>query len=192
MPPATEADPHSADTTQPTPATTIKSASPLCIRLVSATHAIPQAVQDELASDKIESRPKQSSAEQDYSPSDQRQSNTTASNEPAASKRNPFQLPSILPGAETPALKLPRPLGDENATSQQREQAEKDRAGAYSKLYPPLTPAPTTSALPDQTAGTMGLEQLQQLTRENHPGLRAASANVETARGKMIQAGLPP
>lgn len=191
-PSASKADASTAATRPPLPVATIQTAAPLRVRLVSTSPAFPRVDQDESASDKTESSSRQSSAGQNHSPSDRGQSTATASTMPAEAKSNPFQLPSILPGAETPALRLPRQLDEENATGEQREQAEKDRAAAYSKLYPPLSPAQTTIAIPDAAAGAMGLEQLQQLTRENHPGIRAASAAVETARGKMIQAGLPP
>jgi cobalt-zinc-cadmium efflux system outer membrane protein len=36
------------------------------------------------------------------------------------------------------------------------------------------------------------LESLHELARQNHPGLKAASASIEAARGLMVQAGLPP
>ena len=39
---------------------------------------------------------------------------------------------------------------------------------------------------------SLTLEELQAIARENHPALRAAAASVESARGLMIQAGLPP
>lgn len=192
LPSTNEAVPSSAATRQPTPTAVIQSGSPTHIQLASTTLAILRAREERIANDKEGSSPQQSSAGKDRSPSGQEQSNATDSTKPATPKSNPFQLPSILPGAETPALRLPKQLDEENATKQQRERAEKDRAAAFLRLYPPLAPAQTANALPDATAGTMGLEQLQQLTRENHPGIRSASAAVETARGKMIQAGLPP
>jgi cobalt-zinc-cadmium efflux system outer membrane protein len=51
---------------------------------------------------------------------------------------------------------------------------------------------PLPGAAPDLAAGVMGLDELQELARSNQPRLRAAAAAVETARGQMIQAGLPP
>ncbi|MEZ6153791.1 MAG: hypothetical protein R3C09_27150, partial [Pirellulaceae bacterium] len=176
LPSASEVAPSAAAMRQPLPTATLQPASPLHIQLVSTSQAIARVDEDVSASDKLESPSKQSSSGQLQPPSDRRQASATTSTMPAAPKSNPFQLPSILPGAETPALSLPRQMDEENATKQQREQAEKERAAAYSRLYPPLTSAQTTNAIPDATAGAMGLEQLQQLTRENHPGIRAASA----------------
>jgi cobalt-zinc-cadmium efflux system outer membrane protein len=46
--------------------------------------------------------------------------------------------------------------------------------------------------MPEATAGVSALESLHELARQNHPGLKAAAADVEAARGLMIQAGLPP
>lgn len=104
---------------------------------------------------------------------------------------NPFQLPSILPGADTPPLSVPRQAND--VKGKEKEAADKEREAAFAKLYPVLVPQPQIAeAAPDASLGMMGLEELQQLTRDNHPGVRAAAASVETARGLMIQAGLPP
>ena len=100
---------------------------------------------------------------------------------------SPLKLPKELPGAATPPLSLPRNDADGKPldAAQQKENILK----LYSE-FPPLTHEPF--ALPDASNGSIGLEELQQIARENHHGLRAAAASVEAARGLMIQAGLPP
>lgn len=97
---------------------------------------------------------------------------------------DPLRLPSELPGANTPPLVVP------DAKSQDSKQYREQIRGLFPGL-PPVDRDP--SALPDATtAGIVGLESLHQIARANHPGLRAAAASVEAARGAMIQAGLPP
>jgi cobalt-zinc-cadmium efflux system outer membrane protein len=46
--------------------------------------------------------------------------------------------------------------------------------------------------MPQSIDSRIGLDSLHQLAYSNHPSLRAAAANVESTRGLMIQAGLPP
>ena len=100
---------------------------------------------------------------------------------------SPLKLPKELPGAATPPLSLPRNDSDGRTldSAQQKENILK-LYGEFPAL--PLEPF----ALPDAANGLIGLEELQHIARENHPGLRAAAASVEAARGMMIQAGLPP
>ena len=99
----------------------------------------------------------------------------------------PLVLPKELPGAETSQLSLPRtsPDGAPFDSAKQKEN--------ILKLYAPL---PTLVLEPDALAENsnelLTLEELQAIARENHPALRAAAASVESARGLMIQAGLPP
>jgi cobalt-zinc-cadmium efflux system outer membrane protein len=132
----------------------------------------------------------------DESPSDRQETDRQKADREKAQdaqekQTNPFQLPSILPGANTPPLNVPRQAND--AKGKDKAEAEKERDAAFAKLYPVLIPQPQiAAAAPDASLGMMGLEELQQLTRDNHPGVRAAAAAVETARGLMIQAGLPP
>jgi|GEM_PF-263196 len=95
-----------------------------------------------------------------------------------------LRLPSELPGANTPPLVVP------DAKSQDSKQHREQIRGLFPDL-PPVDRDP--NALPDAAiAGIVGLESLHQIARANHPGLRAAAASVEAARGAMIQAGLPP
>ena len=100
---------------------------------------------------------------------------------------SPLKLPKELPGAATPLIRLPRNDSDGRTldSAQQKENILK-LYGEFPAL--PLEPF----ALPDAANGLIGLEELQHIARENHPGLRAAAASVEAARGMMIQAGLPP
>ena len=100
---------------------------------------------------------------------------------------SPLTLPKEFPGAATPPLSLPRNDADGRPLdpAQQKENILKLYAEFPALPFEPF-------ALPDASHGLIGLEELQQIARENHPGLRASAASVEAARGLMIQAGLPP
>lgn len=99
-------------------------------------------------------------------------------------QQDPLRLPAELPGANTPPLVVP------DAKNQDSKIYREQVRGLFPDL-PPVYRDPTS--LPDAaTAGIVGLESLHQIARANHPGLRAAAASVEAARGAMIQAGLPP
>jgi len=127
----------------------------------------------------------------DESPSDREKADKERAKVAQDRQPNPFQLPSVLPGADTPPLSVPRQAND--AKGKDKEAAEKEREAAFAKLYPVQISQPQiAAAAPDASLGMMGLEEFQQLTHDNHPGVRAAAAAVETARGLMIQAGLPP
>lgn len=96
---------------------------------------------------------------------------------------DPLKLPPELPGTQTPDLIAP--LRDKLDPESYRQELK--------RLYPDLAPVQDDkTALPDPQAGGSPLESLHELARQNHPGLKAAVANVEAARGLMIQAGLPP
>jgi cobalt-zinc-cadmium efflux system outer membrane protein len=100
---------------------------------------------------------------------------------PAASPLHKFELtiPGEIPGAETPLVKLPR------------EPAE--RGEAVARLFPQLPPLPEEPVpLPSPDGRPYTLADLQQLAAANSPTLRQAAADVETARGRMVQAGLYP
>jgi outer membrane protein, heavy metal efflux system len=114
------------------------------------------------------------------------QSDKDKTTEDAANNR--FKLPAALPGADTPPLSVPKQgLKTDDA------KALKEREQAYEKLFPPVSKLDqTVEASPDAAFGPLGLEQLQQMASENNPAIRAEAAAVESARGKMIQAGLPP
>jgi cobalt-zinc-cadmium efflux system outer membrane protein len=107
--------------------------------------------------------------------------------QPKKQIEEPFRLPADLPGAETPPFSLQR----KDADGKQLD-AAKQRESVL-KLYSDFSAQSIEpNALPDCSNGVTRLDDLQQLARENHPGLRAAAASVESARGLMIQAGLPP
>lgn len=98
-------------------------------------------------------------------------------------QKDPLRLPSELPGANTPPMVAPSSKAPDSP-----EYRDEMR-----KLFPALPTVPEDPrALPDPKLGMSGLEALHQVARGNHPGLRVAAANVEAARGRMVQAGLPP
>ncbi|MFO0926904.1 MAG: TolC family protein [Gemmataceae bacterium] len=98
----------------------------------------------------------------------------------------PFRLDvpaDLLPGGPVPPLRLP-PASDDN---------EAARRKAIGQLYPEL---PTVGDEPPLPPGPKGLpltlSDLQQLALTNHPRIKQAAAQIEEARGRAIQAGLPP
>jgi cobalt-zinc-cadmium efflux system outer membrane protein len=96
----------------------------------------------------------------------------------------PLQAPPELPGADAPPLHLP-PYRPDTPNAERRE--------AIRSLYSPLPQTPGFPAWqPDFAGRTLTLEALQDLALANSPVLRQAAADVETARGAMIQAGTYP
>jgi cobalt-zinc-cadmium efflux system outer membrane protein len=93
-----------------------------------------------------------------------------------------LEVPPGLPGADAPPIQLPPPGGDPGA-----------RDKALRGLYPDLPPAPADAGL---SAGPDGhdltLAELQDIAVHTNPRLRQASADVEDARGRAVQAGLYP
>ena len=99
----------------------------------------------------------------------------------------PLVLPKELPGAEASPLSLPRTGADGKPLDPETQKEN------ILKLYAPLAMVSIApDALAENSAELLTLETLQSIARENHPGLRAAAASIESARGLMIQAGLPP
>ena len=97
--------------------------------------------------------------------------------------KDPLRLPPELPGAQTPELTTP--LREKLSAEGYRD--------ALEKLYPDLPKSQVpVDAMPAAERGTSTLDALHEMARANHPGLRGAAANVEAARGLMVQAGLPP
>jgi len=116
----------------------------------------------------------------------QRESTDEAKADTKKSIDDPLQLPQNFPGANVPPLTLPRRGSDGEKLESQEQKAN------ILKLFPPLPSMPIEpDALPEEGV-PIGLEELHKIARENHPGIRAAAASVESARGLMIQAGLPP
>ena len=98
-------------------------------------------------------------------------------------ERGPLSLPPELPGANTEPLLVPG-LRDLGADEQRK---------VIRNLFPELRDSKTEpGAMPQSIDSRIGLDSLHQLAYSNHPSLRAAAANVESTRGLMIQAGLPP
>jgi cobalt-zinc-cadmium efflux system outer membrane protein len=131
----------------------------------------------------------------EYSSQENAQDTPPSSNEPSPDARdvqdgeppNPFQLPSVLPGADAPPLRLP-PM-----SAMPQDGQDTDRQLALQRMFrPPIALPSVPDADPELNDGIYGLDELQLLARDNNPRIRAAAAAVETARGLMIQAGLPP
>ena len=101
-----------------------------------------------------------------------------------ASAPKPLKIPSELPGADAPPLRLPPHSPDE---------PEAERRDAVRELYAPLPPVDdSTGTTADPAEGPFTLKTLQELALQNSPVLRQAAADVEAARGAMIQAGAYP
>ncbi len=136
------------------------------IRMASYDHSGPAAIDSALKKQKVAEKPDEG---------------------PKKQSDGPLKLPSDLPGAETPPISLNR----RDADGKQLD-ANKLKENIL-KLYAPSPALPNEpDALPDAENGQISLGELQNMARQNHPGLRAAAASVESARGLMVQAGLPP
>jgi cobalt-zinc-cadmium efflux system outer membrane protein len=93
-----------------------------------------------------------------------------------------LKMPGDLPGAD--AKPIPKEVSS-------RDKAE--REAAVDRLYPKLPPL----VLPPQplagpTGQPLSLNELQQMALDHSPLIRQAQADVESARGTAIQAGLWP
>ncbi len=102
---------------------------------------------------------------------------------PAADPRFPerrkleLNIPSRLPGAEAPRVDLP-PFEDKVA-----------RAREIDRIYPELPPMPAEpKPLPGPDGQPYTLTELQRIAAANSPALRQAVADVENARGAVVQA----
>lgn len=93
-----------------------------------------------------------------------------------------LQVPPELPGSDAQSLRIP-PF-DPN-------QPPEERRALMERLYPELPPLPDVP-LPDPSQPVWTLAELEQIAWEHHPALMQAAAQVEVARGGMIQAGLHP
>ncbi|MCY2993223.1 MAG: TolC family protein [Planctomycetota bacterium] len=95
-----------------------------------------------------------------------------------------FAIPKALPGADSPPLRLPS--FDPNRPSAERQ-------SFVEAMFKPLPELPASTVMPHEPGKTaLTLTELQQLAYENSPKLRQAAADVDTARGQSIQAGLYP
>lgn len=98
---------------------------------------------------------------------------------PGQQRKLDLELSPRLPGSEAPRIVLPR----------DRQAAE----GEIDELFPPLSPLPVEpKPQPGPDGKPYTLEDLQRLAAANNPTLVQAAADVEAARGAMIQAGTYP
>lgn len=99
-------------------------------------------------------------------------------------KRERLKIPPELPGADAPPLRIPPP---------QPDQPEELRRKTIRDLYSPLPAIPDAmQRIREGAAQPLTLERLQSLAFKNSPVLRQAAADVESARGAVIQAGAYP
>jgi cobalt-zinc-cadmium efflux system outer membrane protein len=98
-------------------------------------------------------------------------------------------IKDILP----PTLTIPERVPGSEAKLPPLSKDEKERAEQLRKFYPPLPP------LPEYPRGEPGpggvpftLAELHRIAIEHSPTIREALADVETARGNMLQAGMYP
>jgi cobalt-zinc-cadmium efflux system outer membrane protein len=94
-----------------------------------------------------------------------------------------LEVPSELPGANAPQIHLPPP---------DREHAQ-ERAAAVAKLFPPLPPLGReypAGLLPE--GKPFSIYDLEQMARDYSPQIRQAMADVRSAEGAALQAGLYP
>jgi cobalt-zinc-cadmium efflux system outer membrane protein len=101
---------------------------------------------------------------------------------PGAKPEKPIrrlEVPGIIPGSETPPIKLP--------------EDPKERQRVLQKLYPDLPPLePEPPAQPGPGGKPFTLADLQELAARHSPALKQAAADVETARGNLLQARAYP
>jgi len=98
----------------------------------------------------------------------------------------PLQIPLELPGVE-PEPELPKePKAREKALEEIRKKREKELAVPLPPLGEMAKPEPGPNGKP------LSLSDLQALAQSNSPVLRAATADVQAARGAAIQAGAYP
>jgi outer membrane protein, heavy metal efflux system len=91
-------------------------------------------------------------------------------------------IPPGLPGGRALPLELPP-----------EAKTDREKARAVEEIYPPLAALPVERPLPPGPTGhPVTLADLQQLALTNSPQVRQAAAEVESARGQAIQAGLCP
>jgi cobalt-zinc-cadmium efflux system outer membrane protein len=109
---------------------------------------------------------------------------TTALLQPADLQRRQeiqsrLRIPPELPGAEAPKIQVPR----------NPEEKEREIRRLFGEL-PPLPEEP--AALPGPNGQPYTLADLQRLAAENSPLLRQAAADVEAARGNLLQSRAYP
>jgi outer membrane protein, heavy metal efflux system len=103
--------------------------------------------------------------------------------QPPAERGRRVEVPSDLPGAEAPPIRLPR---FDPANPDPRRQA-------VAKLFPEL-PAlgPDHLAQPAANVRPLSLGDLEEIARQHSPAIRQAMTAIRAANGAAIQAGLYP
>ncbi len=94
-------------------------------------------------------------------------------------KKDVFQIPQALPGGGLPFVTPPKFAPGATPA---------ERAAAVREAYPVLVPVSATVAV----GKTVSLPELEQSALENSPAIKRATADVATAHGQVIQAGLYP
>ncbi len=92
-----------------------------------------------------------------------------------------LEVPKELPGASAPQINLP-PMDH-----------PRERSDAVAKLFPPLAPLGNeyqATALPQ--GAPLSLYDLEQMAQQYSPQIRQAAADVRSAEGNAVQAGLYP
>ncbi|MBY0523294.1 MAG: TolC family protein [Gemmataceae bacterium] len=102
--------------------------------------------------------------------------------------------PRTLPGRPlSERLQIPRELPGAGAAPIQLPRDPREREAAITRLFPGLPPlGPDPEPVLGPGGCLMSLSQLQELAITNSPVLRQAAADVEAARGAVLQAGLYP
>jgi cobalt-zinc-cadmium efflux system outer membrane protein len=94
-----------------------------------------------------------------------------------------LKIPPELPGADAPPIQLPS--FDPKCRPQLRRAVE--------QLFPPLPPlSPDPPTVPGPDGHPLTLADLQRLAMSNNPAIRQAAADVVSAQGAAIQAGVYP
>jgi cobalt-zinc-cadmium efflux system outer membrane protein len=100
---------------------------------------------------------------------------------PGPSGLQPVPVPREVPGADAPPVRVPR--------IEPGKEAERERE--IDRLFPPLPPL-GANPQPGPEHRPTDLLDLQQLAMANSPLIKQAAADVEAARGTLIQAGAYP
>jgi outer membrane protein, heavy metal efflux system len=94
-----------------------------------------------------------------------------------------LKIPPELPGADAPPIQLPS--FDPKCRPQLRRAVE--------QLFPPLPPlGPDPPTVPGPDGHPLTLADLQRLAMSNNPAIRQAAADVVSAQGAAVQAGVYP
>jgi cobalt-zinc-cadmium efflux system outer membrane protein len=140
--------------------------------------ADPDRVASDLASRPIDVRP--APAEPAWEPT---QAPEVAPKPAAPPGLQPVPVPPEVPGGGATAIQLP-PLTPETEAERNRE---------IDRLFSPLpAPGENPQPPPGPDGRPLELHDLQQLALTNSPLIRQAAADVEAARGALIQAGAYP